>query len=349
MNLVDVVAKFAHTRPNETAFVEVRPVTAARHEVSWRRLDERSNGLARSLLGKGVCKGEKVFLLSRNSINWLEAYFSVLKTGAWAVPLNFRFTDDDIRYCARVAGPAAYIFDAEFAGRIRGLSHELPGIKQYAVVGPDATDAFETMEDLIGKGSPLPLDARSEDECTLYFTSGTTGTPKPVLLRHKNLMCVGLTEAVNHSFVPGDRFLMMPPMYHLAIGHLFGVVIAGGRTVLLTEQISPRHIIETISREGITSVFLLVPWAMDLVEALDRRELRLEDYDLASWRQTFTGAQAVPPSLVRRAKAYFPRITYGTTYGLSESSGPGAIHLAAVDDTPTRPPSVSPPSCGTRG
>ena len=94
---------------------------------------------------------------------------------------------------------------------------------------------------------------------------------------------------MNHSFVPSDRFLMMPPMYHLAIGHLFGVVIAGGRTVLLTEQISPRHIIETISREGITSVFLLVPWAMDLVEALDRRELRLEDYDLASWRQTFTG------------------------------------------------------------
>ena len=86
-----------------------------------------------------------------------------------------------------MAGPAAYIFDAEFAGRIRGLSHELPGIKQYAVVGPDATDAFETMEDLIGKDSPLPLDARSEDGAPSASPAGTPGRQAGATLRHTNL------------------------------------------------------------------------------------------------------------------------------------------------------------------
>jgi long-chain acyl-CoA synthetase len=334
MNLVDVVAKFGCMFPRSTAFVEVRPLSGLRQEISWGDFHERTNRLANQLLDEGLQRHERVFLLGRNSIRWLEVYFAILKAGAWAVPLNFRFTDDDIRYCGSVAKPSAFIFDQEYAVRVSGLRNDLPTVRHWSVVDPDGSEGFVTIDHLITKGASRSVEAALEDEdpCALYFTSGTTGAPKPVLLRHKNLMCVAITEATNHTFVHSDRFLMMPPMYHLAIGHLLGVLLAGGCSVLLTEQISPRHIIETIHKERLSKVFLLVPWAVDLLNAFDRKDIRIEDYDLSCWRRTFMGAQPIPPSLVHRLKGYFPHMEYDTVYGLSESSGPGVIHLGTENE-----------------
>ena len=95
---------------------------------------------------------------------------------------------------------------------------------------------------MIREHSPSPPKVKLEDEaeCALYFTSGTTGAPKPVLIQHKSLMCSALTEAMNHRLTHADRFLMMPPMYHVAIAHMLGVMAAGGCSVLLTEQVTPQ-------------------------------------------------------------------------------------------------------------
>jgi long-chain acyl-CoA synthetase len=334
MNLIDVIAKFARLSPRSTAFVEVRPLSGLRQEISWQEFHHRINRIAKSLLQEGVQRKDKVFLLGRNSIRWLEAYFAILKAGAWVVPLNFRFTNEDILYCAGVAEPSAFIFDEEYGERVKELGKELPTVSHYCVIGADRAEQFLTLEDLVRKGSPqsVPVALSDEDECALYFTSGTTGAPKAVLHGQKALMSVAATEASNHSFVSSDRFLMMPPMYHLAIGHLFAVMLAGGCCVLLTEQISPRTIVETIAKERVTTVFLLVPWAVDLLNALDRKEVRIGEYDLSCWRQTFMGAQPIPPVVVHRIKGYFPRMEYDTTYGLSESAGPGVIHLGAENE-----------------
>jgi long-chain acyl-CoA synthetase len=334
MNLIDVVAKFARLSPRSTAFVEVRPLSGLRKEISWGDFHERTNRIANSLLHGGVQRQDKVFLLGRNSIRWLEVYFAILKTGAWVVPLNFRFTNEDILYCAGVAEPSAFIFDEEYAERVSGLREELKRVSHYCMIGPDRAEEFVTLEDLVRSSSPqpVPVALSDEDECALYFTSGTTGAPKAVLHGQKTLMSDAATEASNHSFVSSDRLLMMAPLYHLAIGHLLAAMLAGGCCVLLTEQISPRYILETIAKERVTTVFLLVPWAVDLLNALDRREVRIEEYDLSCWRQTFMGAQPIPPVVVHRIKRYFPRMEYDTTYGLSESAGPGVIHLGAENE-----------------
>ena len=334
MNLIDAVAKYARLSPRSTAFVEVRPLSGLRQAISWEEFHHRTNRIANSLLQEGVQRQDKVFLLGRNSIRWLEVYFGILKTGAWVVPLNFRFTNEDILYCAGVAEPSAFIFDEEYGERIKGLRKDLSAVSHYWMIAPDRAEEFVTLEDLVRKGAPqpVPVSLSDEDECALYFTSGTTGAPKAVLHAQKALMCVAATEACNHSFVSSDRFLMMPPLYHLAIGHLFAVMLAGGCSVLLTEQISPRTIVETIARERLSVVFLLVPWAVDLLNALDRKEVRVEDYDLRCWRRTFMGAQPIPPVVVHRIKGYFPHMEYDTTYGLSEGSGPGVIHLGTENE-----------------
>jgi len=334
MNIVDVVAKFARMIPDSPALVEVRPVSGMRKEISWAQLDERTNGLANSLIRMGIQKGDKVFVLGKNSLSWLEAYFGIIKTGAWVTPLNFRFTDDDIRFCTKTAEPVAFLFDEEFTDRVNNLRKELTTIKQYICMGTKTTGDMETMEDVIKKGPPSPAKIKLEDEdpCALYFTSGTTGAPKPVLIQQKSVMCSAVSEATNHQLVQSDRFLMMPPMYHVAIAHMLGIVLVGGCSVLLTEQVSPKFIVETVAKERISVAFLLVPWATDLIEAFDKGALKIEDYDLSSWRLTHMGAQPIPPVLVKRLKGYFPEMLYDTNFGLSESMGPGIVHLGMENE-----------------
>ena len=334
MNLVDFLEKNARLYPEDIAFVEVRPLTKARRHIDWARFNERSNRLANALMKRGIKKRDKVFLLGRNSIHWLEAYFAVMKTGAWVVPLNFRFTNEDVQNCAGVAEPSAFILDAEYVERTAQIRDSLVTIRDYISMGKDVFGNVDPIEELIESASPgsPQVTLKDDDACALYFTSGTTGTPKAVLLSHTSLTCTALMEMAHHYIKQTDGFLMMPPMYHLAIGHLVGVLIVGGRTVLLTEKISPQFVLETISNEHISDVFLLVPWALDILDALDKGEVRKEDYDLSAWRLTHMGAQAIPPSVIQRIKDHFPNMQYDTTYGLSESAGPGVTDLGIENE-----------------
>ncbi|HEX2965013.1 MAG TPA: fatty acid--CoA ligase family protein, partial [Syntrophorhabdaceae bacterium] len=210
---------------------------------------------------------------------------------------------------------------------------ELSTIRHYICIGENQR-GFSTLEKEIEKGAADAVNVvlSDEDECALYFTSGTTGAPKPVLIQQKSIMCSAISEATNHQLVQTDRFLMMPPMYHVAIAHMLGVVLVGACSVLLTEMVNPKLIVETVSKERITAAFLLVPWATDMLESFDNRSLKIEEYDMSSWRLTHMGAQPIPPALVKRFKSYFPAMLYDTNFGLSESMGPGIIHLGMENE-----------------
>ena len=333
MNMIDIIARNARLYPQHIAFVEVRPVSQLKRSISWAHFDDRINHLTGSLIEKGVSKGDKIFILGRNSINWLETYFAVMATGAWAVPLNFRFEDESIKYCANIALPVAFLMDAEYAPRMVAMRSKLPTVKNYISIG--AFEGMQNIEELIKKapaGRPQ-IALKDDDACALYFTSGTTGEPKPVLHVHKNLLCVALNEASNERWEQTDCMLMLPPFYHLAIGHLLGCMLAGGRAVLLTEKVTPTYIFENISNERVSMVFLLVPWAMDILQALDRGELKKENYDLTHWRLLYMGAQPIPPSLIQRWLDYFPGMQFDNVYGLSETTGPGTLHLGIGNET----------------
>jgi len=134
-------------------------------------------------------------------------------------------------------------------------------------------------------------------------------------------------EQRHHETGREDTFLCIPPLYHTgAKFHWMGSLVAGSKAVLL-KGASPEVILSAVSEEHCTIVWLLVPWAQDILDALDREDLKLENYNLAQWRLMHIGAQPVPPSLIKRWKGYFPNHSYDTNYGLSESTGPGCVHL----------------------
>ncbi len=330
----DMLAQNARLYPDEIALVELKPSQKLRREITWKQFDERANRIANALMDKGIGKDDKIIHWMMNSINWLEAYFGIIRTGAWAVPLNFRFTDSDLKYCADIAEAKAMILGEEFTERVNTVRSQLPTIQHYILSGANPPGNMDSLENLIVRSSPNPagVGLSVEGACGLYFTSGTTGDPKPILLTHKNMVCTAIVEEVHHHQSQKDNFILLPPLYHTgAKMHWFGSLMVGGKATILTE-INPQNIFEAVQKEKGTIVWLLVPWVHDILVAMDNGELRKEDYDLSSWRLMHIGAQPVPPSLVQRWKKYFPGMQYDTNYGLGEASGPGCVHLGIENE-----------------
>ena len=330
----ELLARNAKMYPDDTALIELWPSKNIRKEITWKALDERANAVANALIDMGIRKDDKVIHWMMNSISWLEAYFGIIRTGAWAVPLNFRFTSRELKYCADIAEAKAMILGEEFTERVETVRPQLPTIEHYIFVGQSLPHGMSDFEDVISSSSPKPTEVRLEDAdaCGLYFTSGTTGAPKAILLTHKNMACAAVVEQSHHYQTYEDNFVLLPPLYHAgAKMHWFGSLIVGGRATVLRE-INARTIFEAVHQERGTIVWLLVPWVHDILVAMDKGELKKEDYDLSCWRLMHIGAQPVPPALVQRWKEYFPDMQYDTNYGLTEATGPGCVHLGIENE-----------------
>ena len=311
------------------SLVEVTPYEEHRREMTWREFDEKANRFANLLLSKGLRRGEKVGILLMNCLEWLPVYFGVLKAGGIAVPLNYRYTEGEIKYCLDLADVTVLVFGKEFIGRLESVFGELKKVEGMLFVGEDCPTFAESYE-LLAAAESAEKPAVSyddEDYAAIYFSSGTTGFPKAILHRHKALMRAAITEQKHHSQTREDVFLCIPPLYHTgAKMHWFGSLVSGSRAVLL-KGVSPRWILGAVSDEKVSIVWLLVPWAQDILDAIDSGEIKLSDYDLSHWRLMHIGAQPVPPSLIQRWMKVLPAHQYDTNYGLSESIGPGCVHL----------------------
>ena len=314
----------------EFDLIESTASTYFRREITWNVFNEKANRFANLLLSRGVKKGDKVAILLMNCLEWLPIYFGILKTGALAVPLNFRYTADEIKYCLDLAEVNVLVFGFDFIGRVEEIAEEIEDHIQLIYVGnetcPAFADSYAELTANCHSNSP-DIKLTDEDDAAIYFSSGTTGFPKAILHNHGSLMHSCKVEQAHHGQTKDDVFLCIPPLYHTgAKMHWFGSFYVGGKAVLL-KGASPANILEAVSKEKCTIVWLLVPWAQDILNALDSGELKAENYNLSQWRLMHIGAQPVPQSLIKRWKEHFPNHQYDTNYGLSESLGPGCVHL----------------------
>ena len=330
--LVEINPEMPETkRTTWKEFDLIEPSRAAyyRREISWNVFNEKANRFANLLIERGIKKGEKVGILLMNCLEWLPIYFGILKTGALAVPLNFRYSADEIKYCVELAEIDILVFGPEFIGRVEEIADEISKGRLLYFVGdgcPGFAEDYNAHTANCSSQSPK-IDVNDDDEAAIYFSSGTTGFPKAILHNHESLMHAAKAEQNHHGQTKDDVFLCIPPLYHTgAKMHWFGSLLTGGKAVLL-KGTSPKTILQAVSEEHCTIVWLLVPWAQDLLLALDNKELDIADYDLDQWRLMHIGAQPVPPSLIKHWKEYFPHHQYDTNYGLSESIGPGCVHL----------------------
>ena len=349
MPITEILKKNSDFYPNDVALVEINPklenqtrttwreyslIEAKPHgdykeEITWSEFNKKANRFANLLLSRGIKKGDKVAILLMNCIEWLPIYFGILKTGALAVPLNYRYTADEIKYCLKLSDSDAIIFGPEFTGRIEEICDRIPKVKMWFYAGEDCPSFAESYDRLVTYCSSHAPDIKlkDEDEAAIYFSSGTTGFPKAIIHNHESLMHAAMTEQNHHSQTKEDVFLCIPPLYHTgAKMHWFGSFLVGGKAVLL-KGVKPEWILKAVSDEKCTIVWLLVPWAQEILDAIDSGDIDLSQYKLDQWRLMHIGAQPVPPSLINRWLKVFPNHKYDTNYGLSESIGPGCVHL----------------------
>lgn len=349
MTIIDLLKQNSEKYGNDTALVEINPElndgrrftwreydlvqsterTSYRREISWSVFNEKANRAANALINCGIKKGDKVAILLMNCLEWLPIYFGILKTGALAVPLNFRYSSDEIKYCLDLAEVNLLIFGAEFIGRVEEIADEICKNRLLIYVD-DGCPSFAENYHHITSDSPSTdpeIPITEDDYAAIYFSSGTTGFPKAILHRHRALIHSCRVEQNHHSQSRDDVFLCIPPLYHTgAKMHWFGSLLSGSKAVLL-KGTRPEAILDTVSKEKCSIVWLLVPWAQDILNALDSGKIKLSDYETSQWRLMHIGAQPVPKSLVKHWLDYFPDQQYDTNYGLSESIGPGAVHL----------------------
>ncbi len=349
MPITELLERNARQYPNDVCLVEINPeleenrrVTwkeyeliesnkreAFRREITWSVFDEKANRFANMLLGRGIKKGDKVGILMMNCLEWLPIYFGVLKTGALAVPFNFRYSSDEILYCANLAEIDALVFGPAFIGRIEEICEDLSRGRLLIYVGencPSFADDYQSLSANCSSVKPV-VELTDDDFAAIYFSSGTTGFPKAILHKHRALMHSAACEQAHHGQQKDDVFLCIPPLYHTgAKMHWFGSLYSASKAVLL-KGTKPEFVLDAVSKEKCTIVWLLVPWAQDILEAIESGRINLKDYEIDQWRLMHIGAQPVPKSLIKKWKEYFPKHQYDTNYGLSESIGPGCVHL----------------------
>ena len=257
MVITDFLERNARLFGGETALVEINPSEERDHAVTWRDFsliesanpdapyrralswkdfDRRANRIANLLLSRGLERGTKVGILLMNCLEWLPLYFGILKAGCVAVPLNFRYSSEEIKYCLELADVEVLVFGPEFVERMDAIADDLPGVRMMFFIGPDKPAYTEDCCRLMGfcSSSAPPVALEEEDYAAIYFSSGTTGFPKAILHNHRALVSSCQTEQNHHGQTRKDVFLCIPPLYHTgAKMHWFGSLISGSKAVLL--------------------------------------------------------------------------------------------------------------------
>jgi long-chain acyl-CoA synthetase len=309
--------------------------------MNYREVDSRVNRLAAGLSGLGIEPGDRIAILSLNCHRFFELYYGAPLAGAVVVPLNFRVQPRELKYVIDHSGSRAVVVDPVLGDLIDPIRAELDSVDYFLSLGDEPREGYILYEELL-RDAPAEFSppSRSEDDLVgLFYTSGTTGEPKGVMLSHANIVSNVENSNAIYERQQSDVYLHAAPMFHLADAATVYSVTANGSTHVFIPRFDPKAVLETISREGVTTI-LLVPTMINFI----LRQPDLESYDLSTLRQITYGASPIAPELLRKAmKVLNCRFFQG--YGLTEAS-PLVTVLGPDDHVLEGPESRRLASCG---
>ncbi len=337
----------AHKYPEKEFLIEYTPSKDQRRVLTWKEFNNQTNLVANYLKDQlGIKKGDFVLHLQMNSLEWMITYHAILRAGAVAVPLNFRFASSDIKYAAEASNPKAFILSDGFLEKVEPIRGEMKTIESYICIGDNAPGDMIPYASVLesSKNEDLLVEVDAEDPAELMFTSGTTGPPKPVCQAHKTLYEIGLGNALTYSEGHETVYLAAHPLYHSGSLFLsFPSYLAGGKIVLLLDLSDPSYLIKTIANEKINNGWVTVPTMSDSINAIKKGKIDINNYDLSPVTGNIViGAQPVPSALFKDMKKLLPFKT-GNIYGITEGGGGGTFNLYD-EDVLDRPGSICKPT-----
>ena len=288
---------------------------------------DRVSRLAGALRSHGVADGAPVAILSLNSDRYLELLQAVPWADGVLVPVNTRWSLAEILYSLDDSATDLLFVDDTFAPMVPALRDGRPGLHVAHMGDRPTPEAMFAYEDLIAGADPVPDVRRGGDSLAgIFYTGGTTGFPKGVMLSHANMLTSALgSQATCPLVVPGGRLLHAAPMFHVADLSTWNMQSAAGGTHVVIPAFEPAAVLRTIEEHRITSALLVPAMIQMLIDHPD-----IESHDLSSVASVLYGASVITESVLRRAMEAFPAADFVQAYGMTELS-PVATLLPADD------------------
>jgi len=329
--LADIIRDRTQQHPDRIAITDgVRSVTYA-------ELDDLSNRGAQALAAKGIGRGDRVAFLSMNRIEFLEVMFAAAKLGAVTVPINWRLAPAEVTAVLADAAPQALIVETDLMHLVGAERLDELG-DMVLTVGEDADDHRRWATQLAAAQAIDPVTAVSSGDVMLQlYTSGTTGTPKGVMLMHRNLFSMIDRLAEAWHFEPDCVVYVPYPSFH-AVGSFWPVItlFSGGR-VVLRRSFDPVDFVRSVEAEGVT-LTMMVPAVLNMVLS----EPEAQQRDLSSLGHVVYGAAPISQSVLNTAIELMPGCAFHHAYGLTECNG--TVTTMQWDDH--RPGTERMKSCG---
>jgi long-chain acyl-CoA synthetase len=284
---------------------------------TWEDFDQRTDALARGLANLGMQRGDRLAVLMLNCHRYLELYYACARMGAVIVPLNIRLARPEIVYILNDSESKALVVDKTFAPYAVGRD-TFSTVESVVFSGDETPAGMINYEDVISKGSHMQesVDQEMEDDdlAGLFYTGGTTGRSKGVMLSHKNIMSNATNAIIALNFMRQDKWLHAAPMFHLAdVGAIFGLSMLGACHVFIP-MFNPLHALQAIQNEKVT-ITVLVPTMLNAV--LNHPEVG--NYDVSSLRRLIYGASPMPVELLKQGLQKWGQI-FTQGYGMTETS-----------------------------
>ncbi len=287
---------------------------------TYSRFAERVYRLANFLNRMGIGKGDCVAILHHNSHEFLECYFAAAQIGAILNPLNFRLSPRELAFILEDSGARILIAARRFGPNVSSLMEIASNLDRVILTGkgdnppiPDSLD-YEEILDKEQKTPPVVPEISDDDVAHLYYTSGTTGRPKGVMLSHKNVCSHALAAIAELHLTDRDNWIHVAPLFHLADAWAtFAITLVGGKHVVATD-FDPPLVLSAIQDEKVTITNMIPTMLNMLVNTPD-----VDTYDFSSLRALLSGGASIAPEVVRRIMETF-RCDYIQTYGMTETS-----------------------------
>lgn len=287
---------------------------------TYRQFHERINRLSHLLKVFGIEKDDKVAVLHPNCHYFLEIYYGIAQIGAISVPINTRLSPGEIAFILQDSESKILISDPAFQKQVGPIRKKIPGVKGILWTGEgiavrEARDLH--YEKALEQGEPVdPPETRisGEDIAQIYYTSGTTGRPKGVMLSHKNVTTHALGTIAEIHLADRDVWIHVAPLFHLADAWATWAITWVGGTHVLVREFDSKTVLETIERERVT-LTNLIPTMLNLMVNYPE----VGKYDYGSLRVLLSGGAPIAPEVVKKIVQTF-KCDYIQTYGMTETS-----------------------------